>query len=71
MWIGVCLEMQLSDGDRTDKVDCSLEEVMEFISQQTKQNKGGILLRGPYLAQMELVRILQERRSELLKLAGM
>lgn len=44
---------------------------MEFISQQTKQNKGGILLRGPYLAQMELVRILQERRSELLKLAGM
>ncbi|PVD31460.1 hypothetical protein C0Q70_06872 [Pomacea canaliculata] len=58
------------DGDRTDKVDCSLEEVMEFINQQTKQNKGGILLRGPYLAQMELVRILQERRSELLKLAG-
>ncbi|XP_076434680.1 N-alpha-acetyltransferase 25, NatB auxiliary subunit-like isoform X2 [Babylonia areolata] len=63
---------ETGDGDTTaeGKVDSSLEEVMEFINQQINRCKDGTLLRGPYLAQMELVRILQERKSPLLKLAG-
>ena len=43
---------------------------MEFINERIKGCQEAALLRGPYLAQMELVRILQERKSELLKLAG-
>lgn len=43
---------------------------MEFINEQIKQCQQDTPLRGPYLAQMEFVRILQERKSEVLKLAG-
>ncbi|KAK7088103.1 N-alpha-acetyltransferase 25, NatB auxiliary subunit-like [Littorina saxatilis] len=53
-----------------DKVDSSLEEVMEFINERIKGCQETTPLRGPYLAQMELVRIMRERKSELLKLAG-
>ena len=67
--VKVCLWL-CREGDGTDKVDSSLEEVMEFINQQIEKGQEGTLLRGPYLAQMELVRILQERKSQLLTLAG-
>ena len=59
-----------SEVSTADKVDSSLEEVMEFINEQIKSCQEATRLRGPYLAQMELVRILRERKSELLKLAG-
>ncbi|KAL8619116.1 hypothetical protein ACOMHN_019388 [Nucella lapillus] len=58
------------DGSSEEKVDCSLEEVMEFINEQITRCKATMQKRGPYLAQMELVRILQERKSPLLQLAG-
>ncbi|KAK7505933.1 hypothetical protein BaRGS_00002655, partial [Batillaria attramentaria] len=63
-------ESGAGEGNEADKVDCTLEDAMEFINEQIKGCQDGPLLRGPYLAQMELVRILQERKSELLKIAG-
>jgi hypothetical protein len=69
----MCCDFSLAvfrESSEWEQVDSTLEEVMEFINEQIKGCQEGTLLRGPYLAQMELIKILKDRKSDLIKMAG-
>ena len=51
-------------------VDDTVEKVIDFLDQQIKGCENGRPFRGPYLAQLHLVKLLLDRKHQSIKLVG-
>ncbi|XP_046361388.2 N-alpha-acetyltransferase 25, NatB auxiliary subunit-like [Haliotis rufescens] len=58
------------EGDQSAEIDYSVEKALSFITEQIKGCENGRLFRGPYLARLELIRLLQTRGEESVSIVG-
>jgi len=60
-----CITLTVCDSsDEVGPVDCTVELVVEFIRSQMSTDESTHRLRGPYLAQLELMRLLRDRHDD-------
>ncbi|XP_059149615.1 N-alpha-acetyltransferase 25, NatB auxiliary subunit-like [Physella acuta] len=59
------------DGDKSAVTpDCSLESMLAYIKEKISEMQDGVLLRGPYLAEIEFLKRLLQRKSDFAATVG-